>query len=144
MRKQLKTLKADPGTPKMIWQVVYAMEQHAELDKVVRDWRKKTVTQRKKWDEVKNHFILGICKIEINMATKKEIGYANEGMEEKMEEMGESTKFPAQQVIQGQDSTKKLKEKLEELRKIPTTDNTTQAKLPTDEEKFMELLQKND
>ena len=57
-------------------------------------------------------------------------------MEEKMEEMGENTKFLAQQVIEGQNLTKKLTTKLEELKKILKT------KIPNDQEKIMELFQK--
>ena len=53
-RYQLTTLKADPGTPKMIQKVICAMEKHAELDKVVRDWRKQDAAHKKVWKNVKN------------------------------------------------------------------------------------------
>ena len=47
IRHYLDTLEADPGTPKMIRKVIYAMEKHAELDKMVCDWHKKTTAQQK-------------------------------------------------------------------------------------------------
>ena len=46
-RYQLTKLKADPKTPKMIRKVICAMEKHAELDKVVRDWRKQDAAHKK-------------------------------------------------------------------------------------------------
>ena len=36
-RFRLRTLKADPKTPKIIQKVICAMEKHTELDKIVRD-----------------------------------------------------------------------------------------------------------
>ena len=44
---QLTQLKADPGTPKVIRKVVCAMEQHLDMDKSVRDWRKKSSPDKK-------------------------------------------------------------------------------------------------
>ena len=52
-RKNLTTLEADPGTPKMIRQAVCAFEQHTELEKVMHDWQKKSDTIQKQWKEMK-------------------------------------------------------------------------------------------
>ena len=84
---QLTQLKADPGTPKVIRKVVCAMEQHLDMDKSVRDWRKKSSPDKKDWDKCKKHFQLGLRKIQNNPAYKKQAGYANKVVEEKMEEM---------------------------------------------------------
>ena len=68
-RYQLTKLGADPKTPKMIWKVIYAMEKHAELDKVVQDWQ--DAAHKKVWKNIKKPFASGIRDILSNPANKK-------------------------------------------------------------------------
>lgn len=89
---QLDTLKADPSTPKMIRKVICAIEKHAELEKAGERLEKKTEAQQQIQNNVKEHFSTKIWSICIDPATtKKEIGYANKVVEEKIEEMSENT-----------------------------------------------------
>ena len=75
------------------------MEKHAELDKTVHDWRKQDDDHKKVWNNIKKHFTSGIWDVLTNLANKKEIGYVNKVVEEKLEELNESIKFFTQQVL---------------------------------------------
>ena len=107
---QLTQLKSDPGTPKIIRKVVCSMEQHLDMDKSVQEWDKKSSPDKKKWDECKKHFQRGLREVENNPAYKKQVGYANKAQEEKMEEMKDTQRFLAQQLIDHQKEFEQYKE----------------------------------
>ena len=130
---QLTQLKSDPGTPKIIRKVVCSMEQHLDMDKSVREWDKKSSPDKKKWDECKKHFQRGLREVENNPAYKKQVGYANKVQEEKMEEMKDTQRFLAQQLIDHQKEFEQYKEnaaqnamQLKQQLQEAKTSNTTQ------------------
>ena len=75
------------------------MEQHVNMDKSVQDWRKNLLLTKRYGKTARN-----ISKQESEtskqiLLTKKQVGYANKVMEEKMEEMNENQRFLAQQIL---------------------------------------------
>ena len=123
-RYQLTKLKTGPKTPKMIRKVICAMEKHAKLDKVVRDWHKQDAAHKKAWKNVKKHFAVGIRDVQDNPANKKESGYANKAVENELEEVKDNTKSIAEQLLESQQVAMKLQAKLDELENNSNISNT--------------------
>ena len=76
---------------------------------------------------------MGLRKIQNNPAYKKQAGYANKVVEEQMEEMKDTQRFLAQQLLDQQKEIEEYKEnamqlnqQLREVKKTPKTSNTLQ------------------
>ena len=132
---QLTQLKSNPGTPKIIRKVVCTMEQHLDMDKSVKDWRKQSSPDKKDWGKCKKHFQAGLRDVENNPAYKKQAGYAKQAAEvkEEIEEMRENHRFLANQIIEHKKVIEKYEERanqvsqeFEEFKKTPKTSNTSQ------------------
>ena len=109
------------------------MEQHLDMDKLIRDWCKKSTPDRKDWDDCIKHFQSGLREIQTNPANKKQAGYANKVVEEKMEEMKDTQRFLAQQLLdhkkeidEHKENAMQLKQQLQEVKKTPRTSNKSQ------------------